>query len=67
MVRAADLRLPGRRFLRLVLDIVVENTGLRTAERRYGLRNGTAVACLARGLDRYGSHRGRRGRGEGFG
>jgi iron(III) transport system permease protein len=39
--------------LGLPLDIVVDNSGLRQAERRQGLRHGTALTLLAIGLERY--------------
>jgi hypothetical protein len=53
LVRAGDDALPGARWLGLVLDIVVDNSGLRQAERRQGLRHGTALTLLAIGLERY--------------
>jgi hypothetical protein len=53
LVRAGDAALPGDRWLGLVLDIVVDNSGLRGAERRHGLRHGTALGYLAAGLERY--------------
>lgn len=45
--------LGGTRWLQLVLDIVVDNCGLRETEQRYGLRHGTAIEYLIQGLERY--------------
>ncbi len=45
--------LAGTRWLQLVLDIVVDNSGLRETERRYRLRHGTAIEYLIQGLERY--------------
>ena len=45
--------LAGTRWLQLVLDIVVDNSGLREAEQRYRLRHGTAIEYLIQGLERY--------------
>ena len=45
--------LAGTRRLQLVLDIVVDNSGLREAEQRYRLRHGTAIEYLIQGLERY--------------
>jgi hypothetical protein len=53
LIRTGDAALPGARWLRLVLDIVVDNSGLRQAEHRQGLRHGTALGYLAVGLERY--------------
>lgn len=53
LIQAGDAVLPGRRWLDLVLAIVVENSGLRRAERRYGLRHGSALGYLVAGLERY--------------
>lgn len=44
---------PGTRWLQLVIDIAVDNTGLRIAEDRYHLRHGTAFDFLREGLERY--------------
>ena len=53
LTQSCDAALPGGRWLDLVLDIVVENSGLRRTERRHGLRHGTALGYLAAGLERY--------------
>jgi hypothetical protein len=45
--------IPGTRWLELVTAIVIDNTGLREIEQRYGLRHGRALSYLAAGLDRY--------------
>ena len=47
--------MPGTRWLQLVLDIVVDNAGLRETERRYELRHGKAIEYLIQGLERYHS------------
>lgn len=65
--RDGDSELPGARWLQLVLDIVIENCGLRRAERRNGLRHGAALGYLAVGLERYDGWRIRSRRGTGFG
>jgi hypothetical protein len=53
LIHAGDASLPGRRWVELVLDIVVDNSGLRRVERRYRLRHGSALGFLADGLERY--------------
>jgi len=45
--------MPGTRWLQLVLDIVVDNAGLRETEARYQLRHGRAIEYLIQGLERY--------------
>jgi hypothetical protein len=45
--------MPGTRWLQLVLDIVVDNAGLRETEARYELRHGKAIEYLIQGLERY--------------
>lgn len=67
ILRAGDGRLSGSRWLRLVLDVVVENSGLRVAERRVGLRNGAGLDYLATGLERYERRRLQTGARAGFG
>jgi hypothetical protein len=57
LTQAGDAVLPGGRWLELVLEIVVENGGLRRAERRHGLRHGSALGYLATGLERYDGRR----------
>jgi hypothetical protein len=46
--------LPPVRWLQLVLDIVIDNAGLRDVERRYALRHGTAADYLRQALEIYG-------------
>ena len=43
----------GTRWLQLILDIVVDNSGLRETEQRYRLRHGTAIDYLIQELERY--------------
>lgn len=65
--RDGDDQLPGPRWIQLVLDVVVENKGLRRAERSCGLRHGAALDYLADGLERYDRWRVAGPRDAGFG
>jgi hypothetical protein len=48
--------LPGVRWLKLVIDVVVENCSLRETEFAYGLGRGRAIEYLVSGLEIYARH-----------
>ena len=48
--------IPGVRWLKLVIDVVVENCALREIEFAYGLGRGRAIEYLVSGLDKYARH-----------
>ena len=58
---AAGLR--GTRWLQLVLDVVIDNMGLRTVEDRYRIRHGRAFAYLVQALEKYARGAGLASRG----
>lgn len=50
--------IPGVRWLKLVIDVVVENCALREIEFAYGLGRGRAIEYLVSGLEKYARHAG---------
>jgi hypothetical protein len=52
-MRVSVLAPAGVTRLQLILDVVVDNHGVRDLERRYGMRNGSVVTHLVDSLARY--------------
>ncbi len=56
MTVAAVTGLPGARWLRLVIGVVVENRTLRETEFIFGLARGRAFDFVVAGLEKYARH-----------
>jgi hypothetical protein len=52
-MRVSVLAPTGVTRLQLILDVVVDNQGVRNLERRYGMRNGSAFTHILDSLARY--------------